>query len=474
VVRRTIAALVSALTVVLCAACGSHEPIAGRATSMLFDPDRAGGLPAEQGDSGPKSGAPPPSRSAQNTDDGEIDLLALTAIDDIEEFWAQNYDRYLPRSFTPVATLISYDSTDPDSPDACGSSLYDFVNAFYCYGDDVMAWDRGQFMPVAAKYFGDMSVVGVMAHEYGHALQWMSGLVTRGTDSLVKEQQADCFAGSYLRWVAAGESPRFDLSTGDGLNHVLAGIIYTRDGLSTGPSEDEHGSALDRVSAFQMGFAGSPDQCAGIDDDEIAQRRGDLPQYLASDDDGDTETVDADVDEQMLDNLMTVLDDYFAMKDPPTIKYDAAACPDAEATDPASYCPATNTIDIDLPGLQKLGQSKDENQGVLLQGDNTALSVVVSRYALALQHERGVDIDTSLAAVRTACLTGAAQAAMTGSDAALRLSPGDTDEAVAGLLTNGMAASDVNGYVVPAGFTRIQGYRLGLSSDTDACFARFS
>lgn len=469
--RRTAVALACLLIAVVCAGCGT-ETVDGRATSMLFDPDRAGGLPAKQGDSGLRQSAPAPSRSAENTDDGDIDVLALTAIDDIEEFWTENYDRYLPRSFSPVETLLSYDSTDPNSPTACGSDLYDYVNAFYCYNDDVMAWDRGTFMPVGAKYFGEMAVVGVIAHEYGHALQWMSGLVGMRTDSLVKEQQADCFAGSYLRWVAAGGSSRFDLSTGDGLNRVLAGIIYTRDGLSTGPSRDEHGSALDRVSAFQLGFAGSPDQCAAIDEDEIAQRRGDLPQYLTSSEERDA--VDAEITEQTLDDLMTVLDDYFGMTDPPTLSYDGAACPDAEATDPASYCPATNTIDIDMPGLQKLGQPKNEDdEGVLLQGDNTALSVVISRYALALQHERGVDLDTSLAAVRTVCLTGAAQAAMTG-DAALRLSPGDTDEAVSGLLTNGLAAADVNGYVVPAGFTRIQGYRLGLSSDTDTCMERFS
>ena len=63
---------------------------------------------------------------------------------------------------------------------------------------------------------------------------------------------------------------------------------------------------------------------------------------------------------------------------------------------------------------------------------------------------------------------------MTDEDGALILSPGDTDEAVAGLLTNGVVASDVNGTTVPAGFTRILAYRLGLSSDAEQCFERFS
>ena len=61
-------------------------------------------------------------------------------------------------------------------------------------------------MPTGVEYFGEMGVVGVIAHEYGHALQWMSGLVSDSTDVLVKEQQADCFAGVYMRSVAAGDS----------------------------------------------------------------------------------------------------------------------------------------------------------------------------------------------------------------------------------------------------------------------------
>ena len=117
-----------------------------------------------------------------------------------------------------------------------------------------------------------MGAIGVIAHEYGHALQWMSGLVDLDTPGLVREQQADCFAGVYLRSVAAGHSKRFTLSTADGLNRVLAGVIYLRDRLVGGSADDPHGSALDRVSAFQMGFTGGADQCATIDDEEITFR----------------------------------------------------------------------------------------------------------------------------------------------------------------------------------------------------------
>jgi hypothetical protein len=55
----------------------------------------------------------------------------------------------------------------------------------------------------------------------------------------------------------------------------------------------------------------------------------------------------------------------------------------------------------------------------------------------------------------------------------LTLTAGDLDEAVAGLLTNGLVASNVNGETVPAGFTRIVAFRSGLGGNQDLCYERF-
>ena len=60
-----------------------------------------------------------------------------------------------------------------------------------------------------------MAITMVLAHEYGHAIAQMATLNPRGVPTLVAEQQADCLAGVYLRWVAEGKSPRFTLSTGE-------------------------------------------------------------------------------------------------------------------------------------------------------------------------------------------------------------------------------------------------------------------
>jgi len=455
----------------------------GRAVSSLYNPERVGGLPVTQGPSGLRPDAPAPHGFVRNTDDGAMDRLALQGVDDVEQFWSEHYDPSWDGPFDPITNLMSYDSTDPFGPRVCGLDPYGVPNAFYCNRDRLMAWDRGQLLPVGEKFFGQMAIAALIAHEYGHAIQRMAELVGRSTPVIVFEQQADCLAGTYVAWVAAGSSPRFEMSTGDGLNKVLAAAITLRDPILTPEDtdlvEEGHGTALDRVSAFQMGFINGASACAAIDLDEIETRRGDLPLVLQTDDaTGALQTGEAPIDEALVETLIEVLNTQFAPTQPPTLAMEAQPCPDAQTTTPAGYCPATNTITVDLPALRELGTPADEEQNVLIQGDNTALSVVTSRYVLALQHQRGVPLDSAAAALRTACLTGIAQRSMVEpvalpSGKSLILTAGDLDEAVAGLLNNGLAASDVNANTVPAGFTRIMAFRSGLQSEVDDCFSRF-
>jgi predicted metalloprotease len=479
--RSIMAALGVACSVLLVAGC-SATVLDGHALSMLYDPHRVGGLPATDGPSGPRDNAPQPTGAVENTDGGDIDHLVLLALNDIEDFWKHNYSESLQGSFKPVSTLMSYDSNDPNGLEACGHVTYKLVNAFFCPPEDLIAWDRGVLLPAGRKYFGDMSVTAVLAHEYGHAVQRMANLVDDSTPGLVYEQQADCFAGTYMRWVAEGRSPRFQLSTTDGLDHVLAGAIELRDPT---PKVNEpitgtpHGNALDRVSALQMGFDEGAGACAKIDMTEIKQRQGDVPQSLQVDPQGNVETGQVDINNELLTNLMELLGKIFNPANPPTLSTEPQNCPDAQTSKPASYCPANNTIYVDLPALQTMGAPADESQNVLLQGDNTAISVFTSRYAMAIQHQRGLPLNSPEAALRAACLTGVAQAKMAvpialSSGDTLVLTAGDVDEAISGLLTNGLVGSDTNGQTVPSGFTRIIAYRSGLLGEADQCYERFA
>ncbi len=462
-------------------ATGCSSIVAGEAVSPLYDPFRVGGLPAVDGPSGIREDAPEPVGAVDNTDGGDVDRLAALAVDDVTEFWSEHYSDALPGEFEPVEKLMSFDSNDPASPWVCGGRTYRLVNAFFCPPLDLLAWDRGVMVPVAQKFFGDMSVVALIAHEYGHAVQRMAGLIDKDTSALVIEQQADCFAGAHQRWVVEGHSPRFTLDTGDGLNHVLAAALTIRDPLMPAIvaellDVDEHGNALDRISAFQLGFINGAQACAAIDDEEVRQRRVDLPRHLELGDDGTVESGDMAIDESVLAALLADLDAIFLLSDPPTLSLDPHDCAGPRPGTPVAYCPDGNVVGVDLPALQQFAAPASELRNlVLLQGDNTALSAVTSRYVLAVQRERGVALDTAEAALRTACLTGFAQQAMAAPvpGRQLALSAGDVDEAVAGLLVNGIVASNVTGVTVPAGFTRIVAYRSGLLGDPELCYTRF-
>jgi predicted metalloprotease len=478
--RHLVGAAVAACACLLLPACTTT--LQGKAVSVFDDPFHVAGMPATDGPTGLRPDAHGDVRDVEHTDHGEIDKLAASAVTDIEDYWGQVYNDTFKGDFSKVEALISWDANGFEGTSFCGEDTYGVVNAAFCYDDNTIGWDRGQLLPALRKAYGDMGITMVLAHEYGHAVQHQADLNKKGTPTLVKEQQADCFAGGYMRWVAEGKSQRFTLSTAEGLNNVLAAVIAFRDPVfAEGDPEagvDEHGSAFERLSAFQFGFTDGPSACAGIDMQEIGQRRGDLPVLLPED-----ETGELPVTEDSVRSIVDAMGIVFTPANPPKLSFkasEAQSCPDARPSPPASYCPATNTIVVDLPKLTAMGAQSDSDNGVgLASGDNTAYSVLVSRYMQAIQHARGgVLLDNAEAALRTACLTGVATVKMsktitTPDGNTIALTAGDVDEAVSGILTTGLAASDVNGESVPSGFSRIDAFRVGVLGDEDRCFKRF-
>jgi predicted metalloprotease len=433
--------IVTTLVLTSCATTLRGTPV-----SVFADPFSVAGMPAVNGPTGLRDDAEPPSRDVENTDGGQIDELAGSAVSDIEEFWAAHYGETFDGDFTPVKDLVSWDSNDYDRSRFCDEETVGLVNAGYCFDEHTIGWDRGELLPQLRDANGDMAVTMVLAHEYGHSVQHQADLVTKQTPTIVGEQQADCLAGVYMRWVAEGNSPRFTLSTSDGLNNLLAAMIAFRDPLlnesDSEAGEDEHGSAFERVSAFQFGFTDGAASCASIDLKEIKQRRGDLPVLLPDD-----QTGELPVTRQSVQSIVDAMNIAFMPTNPPQLSFDQANCPDARSGGPASYCPASNTISVDLPALEELGARSGDDGGVVL-GDNTAYSVVVSRFMQAIQHEHGgVALDNAEAALRTACLTGVATVKMTDS---ISTPSGDTIQLTAG-----------------------DAFRVGVLGDQPRCFKRF-
>jgi predicted metalloprotease len=196
----------AAMAVVLATACGAM-------TSEVADPFKVAGMRVTDGPSGLPPGAPKPSRTVTNTDGGPIDVLAVQAVSDVEDYWKGAFSDAFRTGFAPVRQLVSWDSKRQGTS-FCGQTTSGLLNAAFCPLDSSIGWDRGVLLPSLRQSYGDMAVAMVLAHEYGHSVQYQAELNRPDTPTLVAEQQADCFAGSYMRWVASGDSRRFMLPTG--------------------------------------------------------------------------------------------------------------------------------------------------------------------------------------------------------------------------------------------------------------------
>ncbi|GLY65914.1 aminopeptidase [Amycolatopsis taiwanensis] len=470
-----VAAVVAALALVL-SACNGGGPSATAADSVA-------GLPVTHFKSGLKPNAPTPDLNVHNVSGDESDQVATATIADVESYWSGRMPTDFGMDFEPVTKLLSYDSNGPNQTNGCGDTEGD-INAFYCSRDDSVSWDRGVLLPNMLQQFGQLSVVMVLAHEFGHAVQYRlkdKAGIDKSTPTIVKEQQADCFAGGYFRWVVEGKSTYFNVSTSDGLNAALSSLFLVRDSAGTSATDTQaHGTAFDRIFAFQLGFETGPKQCAALDLDSIKPRLVEQPFRPGTD---KKQQGDIAIDETAISALQSSLNDAFkgANVAEPQIIADGGACPGGgPSTPPASYCPSSNTVTIDLDALAELGKPVD--QDAEFSGDNTgghgdfaSFAEIASRYALGVQKGVGASIDTPGAGLRTACLVGAwaAVAALPGQK--LRLSAGDLDEAISDLLRpDGLVAADVNGNRTASGFNRVEAMRTGYLQGSPICSRQYN
>jgi predicted metalloprotease len=482
--RTGLALAVVAAAVVGLGACAGQQ-IAGTAKAIGdIDTTDVGGLEvSDTGPSGPRKGVEDAKLKVEGAVGDESDRIATNTIADLYEFWHQQLPDKFGVDYKELRRLVSYDSNGA-GVQVCGASTAGLVNAFYCggNGEDAIAWDRGALLPMLNKQFGPMSVVAVLAHEMGHAVQTRLGEksnIGESTPTIVREQQADCYMGTFFKYVAQDKSKHFQINTGKGLNDILATLFFIRDpaGLDH-RNEGAHGLAFDRVYAFQEGFTHDPTRCAKMDVQEIEGRIAEQ-QRVPKD-----EKNQGDIDPiKYLDDLQKSLTDAFKANKsvkPPKINENGSTCAGGKATTPVTFCPDDNSIGIDADALEKIAAKPDQNappgqHGKGGLGDFAAFAEIASRYALAVQKGLGAPLDDEQAGLRTACLTGAWASLTNKPGQKLRLSVGDLDEAVAELLQDkSLIAADVNGKQVKSGFARVEAFRRGFTEGSDPCTKDFA
>lgn len=486
---RRIAPAVAVLLTACVALTGCGGSVSGKALASYgdVDPGTVAGLPVTDGPSGLREDVPAAKLDVEHDEHTDADTLAVDTLADVYDYWNQEMPRdFGGQRFRRPSKLVSFDSAAKGIT-VCGRDAKGMVNAMYCPKDNSVNWDRGVLLPFLMKQFGPLSVVTVLSHEMGHAVQFQLGSksgITRDAESIVLEQQADCYAGSFIRWAAEGNAKHFRISTGRGLNTVLAAMFLVRDRAGKHGKHDKraHGSAFDRVYAFQAGFAKGPKRCARIDMREIDDRVTEAhPKETVT----EQNNGDLPVSPTTLKLLRYSLNHAFH-QDPseaPRIRAGDGRCPDGSGTPPASYCRQQNTVVVDTAALRKIAELPDSASitsgspntagGI---GDFAAFAEIASRYAMGVEHSLDISIDDTNAGLRTSCLTGAwadaARHRMGEQRHQLRLAKkaGDLDEAIAELLTaRSVISADVDGRTVPSGFARVASFRTGFLRGSQAC-----
>lgn len=428
------------------------------------------------GPTGPKAGVAPADVKVVNDGNTQSDTLAKNTIEDLYTYYGQIFEKDFNKAFTPARQLISYDSTDKNSPKVCNRRLYQEVNASYNPCADTIVWDRGVLLPDLTKEVGVLAPPTVLSHEMGHLVQARLGVDT--DDILLLEQQADCYAGGYWRWVADGNSAYFDLNQTSGVRQVLSAMMSTGDPVGTTTStEGAHGSGFDRSYAFTLGFSNGAVRCSKITTAEVRARITETGFTVRPENFGNVKITD-----RFLGQVATVANTYFGQnikgyKAPTLTPFEGStgpACNGSPTLYPVGYCQATNTITYNLAELQRIGTPTAGFKSI--NGDFSAVLLLISRYGLAAQATTGGTPLGTQAGLRGLCYAGSWASWMRkpqGPDR-LELSPNDLDKAVYEVINSPLPASDAAGSVSGAVIDQVQALYVGVVFGGTQCYDFYS
>ena len=425
---------------------------------------------------GLKPNAPQAKLAVKDNADTQYDKLSVDAVDDLYTYYTQIFPGSFGKRFVPPKYLQSYDSTDSDAK-VCGASVYQNANAGYYFPPcDTVAWDRGVLLPQLTKDIGVLAPAVVLSHEMGHDVQIQLGL-SQSTATIVMEQQADCYAGAYWKWVADGNSKYFNFNQSEGMRQLLLTLYQGHDPVgSSGKGDQDHGNGFDRTFAVTEGYNNGAKRCSQIDQKEIDTRGQEfpfegLPQHYGN----------VDITDSMIGEVADVVNEYFTQTAPgyhapdlSTFEGDTPpACAGSTPTFPVTYCPATNSIAYNLAELQRIGTPTSGWQSV--NGDFSAFILLISRYALAAQASGNSAVTGNNAGLRALCYTGTFATWMKepqGNDG-LQLSPNDLDKAIYEIVSSPLAASDADGKTSVPLIDRIQAFDVGVTQPITTCFDNY-
>jgi predicted metalloprotease len=409
------------------------------------------------------------------------------AIADLQAYWAKEFPQVYGGSYKPVAQVIAADA-NTKIPDCQGQPISYAKDvkgsAFYCLQSNFIVYDNQFLFPALAKNFGSFAPALVLAHEWGHAIQDRAGIDRSQFPTILIELQADCFAGTWMKRVANGDSKGVRFVGGD-LDTALSAYLTFRDSIGTTPGDNRaHGDAFDRVNAFQTGYDNGASACKTF----LASPPPITEQTFTNVQDAATGgNLPAP---QVIPVTMELLDEFYTKVAPnvapltvdrvlkftangPTSQY--PKCPGTLAKKDIQnrvlYCLNSNYIAFDEPLLNNLYNKIGDFGVATLIGDTYA------RYVQFKQSFPGVQDNTVNAVLGADCYTGAwAQAVAQGLpsptlNSTVTLSPGDLDKAIQAFIAYDTArgVSAKSDFV----FRRVEAFRKGFFSDFATCTRTF-
>jgi len=422
------------------------------------------------------------------------DAFVAVAFTDIERWWSEAYPAVYGEPFEPLTggLYAGYPGRDPEIP-GCGEpeTRYEDLTlyvAFYCEFGDFMAYDDGTdgILTPLAEDIGNAVMGVVLAHEYGHLIQERSGALDRPLPTIITEQQADCFAGGWTGQSYRGESDLLQLGDAD-VRAGLIAMLSVRDPVGTDQfAVGGHGSAFDRVGAFQEGFINGPARCAELLDDPLElmpnafqpfsvdeQLGGNAP-YFCTELPADLQPDCTPAPEFLATDLnefwsLTASLDFPVLTAVPLDGLGSFSCEQMVALAPeVVYCPTNSTVVFDEPAVLSLYREF---------GDFTLGYFYGIAWAEAAQQVLGSPLTGEDRALANDCFTGAwvrditpaATGVDTRPDSDVVSSPGDLDEAIRMAILIGDQGANVDTVGTP--FEKIGSFRSGVLGGLPACEA---
>jgi len=188
------------------------------------------------------------------------DCQIVGDINSIQAYWSNEVKNY-----TIARTVFFTGSTTT----GCGPASTD-VGPFYCPVDKKVYIDLGFFDELQSRFGGSngpLAQAYVLAHEYGHHIQDLLGILDQKRNSIQVELQADCFAGV---WMHNAEKTGYITGiTQQDLNDALSAAASVGDDRiqaetqgQVNPETWTHGSSAQRTHWLSTGWkTGDARQC---------------------------------------------------------------------------------------------------------------------------------------------------------------------------------------------------------------------